>query len=96
MDRLFSYLILFICARLTGGLYASIFICMDRVHFVWVFFISTDCLFVFLIFRPVVGKGVLSSVLVGFPDGLPEWGHLSKLGLGSGFSGPFGYPVCFW
>ena len=26
------------------------------------------------------------------PDGLPEWGYLSKLGLGFGCSGPFGCP----
>ena len=27
--------------------------------------------------------------------GLPEWGHLSNLGMGSGCSGPFGYLVGF-
>ena len=33
--------------------------------------------------------GVPFSVLVGFfPGGLPEWGHLSNLGLGSGCFGP--------
>ena len=40
----------------------------------------------------MVGKGVPVSVS---PGGLPEWGHLSKLGLGSGCSGPFGCPVGF-
>ena len=53
----------------------------------------------------VVGRGpalhfsvflrVLLSVLVVSPGGLPEWGHDCKLGLGSGCSGYFGYPVGF-
>ena len=41
------------------------------------------------------GRGVPFSVLVVFPGGLPEWGHLSILGLGSGCSGPCPV-VCFW
>ena len=32
-----SYLILFGFAHLTGGFYAPVFICINRVHFVWVF-----------------------------------------------------------
>ena len=47
-------------------LYASAFICIDRVHCVWVFFIPADCLFVFLFlvctvilcFISVLGSGV--------------------------------------
>ena len=39
-------------------------------------------------FWPMVGRGAPFSILVIFPGGLPEWGHLSKLGLGSGCSGP--------
>ena len=42
-----SYLMLFGFARLTGGSYASVFISMDGVHFVWLFFIPADCLFFF-------------------------------------------------
>ena len=41
-------------------------------------------------FWPVVGRGVLFSVLVVFFGWPPEWGHLVNLGLGSGCSGPFG------
>ena len=41
------------------------------------------------------GGPVLSVLVVFSPGGLPEWGHLGKLGLGSGCCGPFGCPVCF-
>ena len=54
------------------------------------------------VFRPVVGRGVPSCVLVGFfSGGLPEWGHLSKLGLVGLFrsfrmSSEFCPSLCFW
>ena len=44
---------------------------------------------------PGIGRGVPFSVVVVFPGGLPEWSHLSKLGLGSGCSGLCGCPVVF-
>ena len=40
----------------------------------------------------MVGWWVPFSILVVSP-GLPEWGRLSKLGLGSACSGPFRCPV---
>ena len=39
----------------------------------------------------MVGKGGPALRISGFlSGGLPEWGHLGNLGLGSGCSGPFG------
>ena len=44
----------------------------------------------------MVGKGGPALHVSGFlSGGLPEWGHLANLGLGSGCSGPFGSPVGF-
>ena len=40
-------------------------------------------------------EGVPFSFLVVSPSGLPEWGNLIKLCLGSGCSGPCGCPVGF-
>ena len=44
-------------------------------------------------YGPVVGRGSRSLFYQFSPGGLPEWGHLSKLGLGLGCSGPCGCPV---
>ena len=42
----------------------------------------------------MVGKGCPALRFSGFlSSGLTEWGHLGNLGLGSGFSSPFGSPV---
>ena len=42
----------------------------------------------------MVGKWGPALPLSGFLlGGLPEWGHLGNLGLGSACSGPFGSPV---
>ena len=52
-------------------------------------------LYIYYILYVVLGGGVFVLCLVVFPGGLPEWGHLSKLGLGSGCSGSFGCPRSF-
>ena len=41
------------------------------------------------------GEGESRSPCLWFSGGLPEWGHLAHLGLGSGCSGPFGSLVGF-
>ena len=51
------------------------------------------CLFLFNILPFILC--LISVALGGGGGGFPEWGHLSKLGLGSGCSGPFGCPVEF-
>ena len=74
--------------RLTGGMNASVFICMDWFHVVlgvsfrqfpcsicsWLYCVSLCCCWG-RGYWPVVGSGVLFSVLVVFPGDLPEWGH---------------------
>ena len=51
------------------------FICIDRVHCVWVFVISADCLYVFLLFvRTVILCYYLLFLGAGFSTGGGEGG----------------------